>query len=339
MGKSTFLKHESDKSAEFRKNQKLNELLSELTELLYPVQKKIEGNVAELKYPPLFVVGAPRSGTTLFTQWIASLGTHAYGSNFLTRFAYAPHIGALIQKMIFDDEYDFHGDFYDISSNVNLESNLGKSKGALAVNEFQHFFRNYMDNFDPEYLEKEDLKKVDFEGMLAGLASIEAVFNKPFCTKAFMLQYNIEHVWKVSKKIIFVHIERNPVFNMQSILLARRKYYGKSQIWLGPKPKEFSFLEKEDVYTQIAGQVYYTNKSINNALARIDENNRIHVPYEEFVNNPQKYFDQIVNKYQNLGCQLTKTLKTHNRFDSTNFYKLEKSETERLISAYKSFNK
>ena len=72
--------------------------------------------------------------------------------------------------MLFDPDYDFHGDFYDIQSGVNFNSDLGKSKGTLATNEFQHFFRNYMSNFDPKYLEEEELKKTRAQNPLAPIA-------------------------------------------------------------------------------------------------------------------------------------------------------------------------
>lgn len=115
MKKSIFLSNEKFKSDSFKKNDKLNDIINVLTFRLKPLQNDVEKSFKYPKYTSIFIVGSPRSGTTILSQWIASLGTHSYGSNFLTRFAYSPYIGALIQKMLFDKDYDFHGDFNDIN--------------------------------------------------------------------------------------------------------------------------------------------------------------------------------------------------------------------------------
>lgn len=337
MKESLFRKNEEQKTYSFRKNDRLNELIAELKNLLSPVQKQKVSEFNENKWPISLIVGSPRSGTTLLLQWMASLGVFSYPSNFLTRFAYAPYIGALIQKMIFDKRYDFHGEFSDVHSEINFSSYLGKSKGALATNEFQHFFRFFMPNFDPEFLDDAMIKKVDFEGIKRGLASIEYAFGKPFVTKAFMLQYNIKGMISVIPRTLIIFIKREPLFNMQSILLARKSYYRDVNIWWSFKPKEYEFIKDMDVYHQIAGQVYFTNMAIENQLKDIPSEKQITIKYEQFCRMPEFYFNKIKDIYSASGYVIKSYYQGTGKFEVQNYEIPGKDDTKRLEKAYEYF--
>ncbi len=334
MAYKSFLNCDKIKKEEFKKNQDLIDLLSELKELLTPIQQKKQNNFNSLRWPVGFIIGNPRSGTSLLLQWLASLGIFSYPSNFLTRFAYAPYIGALIQKMLFDKNYDFHEELYDINSGINFESNLGKSKGALATNEFQHFFRTYMPNFDPEYIDKDQLKKVDFIGIKKGICSIQKAFGKPFILKGVMLQNNIQDLVKNIPDIIFFYIKRDPKFNMQSLLLAREKYFDDRSIWWSVKPKQYKFLKNMDIYHQIAGQVYYTNKSIQDELNMLPKEKKIEVQYEEFCQNPKDMYDKIVDIYGMHKYKIDSKYTGPEKYDVRNTIELEKKENEELEKSY-----
>ena len=337
MTESLFKKYNNSKQEQFKDNQKLNELLSELKSLLSPAQKEVENKISNNKWPFIFIVGSPRSGTTLILQWLASLGCFAYATNVLTRFAYAPYIGAQIQKMLFDKEYDFNGDFSDIQSELKFNSDLGKSKGALATNEFQHFFRNYMPNFDPEFLDEKQIRKVDFEGIRRGLSSIEYAFNKPFVTKAMMLQFNLSDFFDKISNAFFIFIKREPIYNMQSIYLARKKYFGSEEIWWSVKPKEYEKLKEMDVYHQIAGQVYYTSKSITEELNSFPEKNKLIINYKEFCETPEKIYQKFKKRLNEFDYDIDAKYKCKESFEEKKSIKLEEEIIIKLKDAYKFF--
>lgn len=334
--KSIFLENEASKSVQFRSNEKLNTLLSELKELLFPLQMSIDCP-PQPQWPVGCIVGNPRSGSTLLLQFMASTGVFSYPTNVLTRFAYAPYIGALIQKMLFDSEYDFHGDFADIQSHNNFTSDLGKSKGALATNEFQHFFRYYMPNFDVEWLNGDALSKVDFKSMAKSLASIEKAFNLPFVTKANILQYNLEFFSQKISSLFILHIKRVPIFNMQSILISREKYYGTRNIWLGHKPKEYERLKDLDLYHQIAGQVYFTDMEIEKGLNQRSGMDQLTIKYESLCEDPREVYMRISKKYAEMDCNLNPDYQGPKSFICSNKISLPKNEIHSLQSAYEDF--
>ncbi|MDL1963291.1 MAG: sulfotransferase [Deltaproteobacteria bacterium] len=334
--KSIFLENEASKSEQFCSNDKLNALLSELKELLFPVQMTIDCP-SQPQWPVGCIIGNPRSGSTLLLQFMASIGVFSYPTNVLTRFAYAPYIGALIQKMLFDPEYDFHGDFADIQSQINFASDLGKSKGALATNEFQHFFRNYMPNFDIEWLNDDALKKVDCKALAKGLVSIEKVFNQPFVTKANLLQYNMEYFAREISSLFYLYIKRVPIFMMQSILNSREKYYGTRSTWWSVKPKEYDQLKDMDLYHQIAGQVYFTEIAIEKGLQYVSDRNQLTIEYEFLCEDPKAVYRRIVEKYAVLGCDLDPEYNGPKLFVYDKKIRLPQEELDSLQSAYDDF--
>lgn len=335
MSDSNFEKYKSYRTDSFKNDENLTALLKTLSKHLKPIQQEIEGELKQPQFPLGLIVGCPRSGTTLLSQWFASMPAFAYPSNLMARFAYAPYIGGLIQNMLFNPNYDEHGDFKDIQSNLNFNSDLGKSKGALATNEFHHFFRNYMPNFDPQYLSEEQLNKVDFKGLISGVASIEKAFNKPFVMKGMMLQYNILDLFERLENVLFIHIKRNPLLNMQSIYRARIKYYNDAQLWWSVKPKEYERLKNMDVYHQIAGQVFYTTKSIEMATSQLPVENSIVIDYEDFCVNPEFIFNSIIDKYEKLNCRLVSEYQGEASFSTSKTIHLSEIDCEKFMNAYK----
>jgi hypothetical protein len=322
------------KTKDFKPNDSLDALLDELKILLLPIQKTIQKDYTKPKWPVGLIVGNPRSGTTLFLQWLASLGTFSYPSNILTRFSYAPYIGGLVQNLLFDATYDFHGEFADIQSGVNYKSNLGKSKGALATNEFQHYFRNFLPSFVPRHLEIEELSVIDYSGLRSSLASIEAALRRPFITKGVLLQYNLDAFTEEIPELFIFYIKRDPLFNMQSLLLARDKYYGDRNIWWSVQPKEYGQLIKTDIYHQVAGQVFFTDQAIQKQLTKKSSEQVLTVEYEEFCNNPESYYQAICDRYKYLNYTIDCDYNGPKSFESQNKHKISKNDLTLLESAY-----
>jgi len=323
----------------FQPNKSLDQLIAELTAILKPLQQNIQSQFTENSYPFLFIVGAPRSGTTLLLQWIASLGDFAYPTNLLNRFSYAPYLGAQIQKILFDKKYDFGNEFADLKSSLNYQSNLGKSQGALATNEFQFFFRQYMNNFEPSYLNSKELEQVNFDGIKKGLISIEKAFEKPFVVKLTMLQCHLTEIYKHIPNAIFLFVKRDPLYNMQSLLLAREKYFGNRKVWWSVKPKEYEMLKDMDEYHQVAGQVYFTNESIASEVEEISEAHKIVVNYESFCSNPDLIFDILSKKLDILGFSVNSIFKKSSSFVDSNINKISVFELDKLEKAYSYFFK
>lgn len=315
-------------------NNNLTELINTLQELLQPIQVIQENsNQFTQRWPYGFVLGNARGGTTLLSQWLASFNCFSYPSNFLTRFAYSVYVGAIIQEMIFNAKFDPQNDFFDINSDLNFNSELGKSKGALAVNEFNHFYRIYTKQVEPCFLNPQMISKVNWQALNVGIATIENVFDKPFISKMTMLKYNIYELFE-NINCVFFYIKRNPLFNMQSLYLSRIKHHNNVHTWYGSRPAEYDALIKKDIYHQIAGQIYFTDKSIQKNLKMIPNDRFVFIKYEQFCHNPSSYFEEISAMYTRFNVNITKPKSENQKFNPSNSYILPKDILDSLQAAY-----
>ena len=331
--KSHYLEHECDRSNEFKPTPKLDNLITELRRILEPVQEQLNKQYQAPKYPVVVVLGNPRSGTTILTQILAGTGYFAYPTNFLSRLAYAPWIGAMIQQMLFNPVYDFRGELSDIQSASGFTSTLGKTIGTLAISEFFHFWRKFFPTHDPGYIPEELLEKVDVDRMRSELASIESVFNKPFMSKGKMMQHNITFFAEKVPELFFIHIKRDPMYVMQSVMMSRRKYYGTDKIWWSVKPKEFEFLAQMPPTYQVAGQVLYTLQDIDHGLESVNESRKMIFSYESLCENPKQIFKELQIKFSQYGYPLG-DYNLERRFECQNKLRIPEEDFKVLEAAY-----
>lgn len=330
---------EFKRTKQFSRNEKLESLLKQINGLLGPVEERVIKNYRMPKYPVIFIVGAPRSGSTLMMQWLAQTCRFAYPTNLLSRFYRSPYIGALIQRLLTDPEFDFNHEFFDVSSEMSFYSDLGKTRGALAPNEFWYFWRRFFPYGEIQYLDEESLAKVDAVRFVAELAAVESVFDKPLAMKGLIINWNIPYVSNLLDQILFIYITRHPLYNAQSLLEARVKYYGNRRGWYSFKPQEYEKLKKLDPFDQVAGQVYFTNKSIDQGLSEIGRARWLHLSYENLCESPHKVFAQILAKLENLGMEIGNwEYEGPEDFQPSNRVRLPEEECQAIIAAYKRFS-
>ncbi len=323
---------------EFQRNEELEKLLAELNGLLEPVETELVEDFQMPRYPVVFVVGAPRSGSTLMMQWLARTGRFAYPTNLLSRFYAAPFIGAKIQQVLTAPEYSFRDELFDLTGEISFSSSLGKTRGALAPNEFWYFWRRFIPNTEPRHLDAESLEKVRVKELVAELAAIEAAFDKPLALKGMILELNIPFLSSILDKALFLFVKRHPFYTIQSLLESRDKYFGDRHAWYSIKPREYDLLKCLDPFEQVAGQVYFTNRAIEEELHQIDVARWLIVDYEHFCTDPRQTFGQILSKFGQQGTRVLWDYKGPEQFHTTNQIRLPEGHCARIGLAYKRFS-
>lgn len=334
---SLFLKQLDMRTPQFKRNKDLEALLDELSRYLGPVEALIEKKYEKPETPPLFLVGNPRSGTSLFMQFLSLAGCFAVPTNLLSRFYYAPFLGAKIQELLTNPKYDFKNELGVKKNSVSLASDIGKAEGMLAPSEFFHFWRRFLPRYDPQHLNEDEKRSVDIAGLKQGVASIEAVFGRPFAAKAIILQYNLDLLRDAFPNSLFIYMRRQPKFVMQSIWLARKRFYGDVGVWWSVKPKEYDDLKEMDVYHQIAGQVYYTEKALEGQLFGMQAHRKLVIDYETFCAEPKAIALSITRKYADLGFPITMNLDGVSQLEASGQIKITATDIERLERAYEAF--
>lgn len=299
---------EKEREVLFRRNSLLENLLGSLNKTLGCAEEQLLARSSTLgqDYPLIFIMGPLRSGTTLFTQWLANSGVVSYPTNLLSRFYGAPVIGAQIQLLLTDPRFNFRNEILDFNSSVSFESQNGKTKGALAPNEFWYFWRRFLPFQDLDWLpDKELFRVVDQEKLVSELVALTQIFGKPFALKGMILNYNIPFLDAIFKKAIFIQIKRDPVMNIRSILEARKRQLGSVKEWYSFKIPEYPQLKDLEPIAQSAGQLYYIDSAVTKGMGMVNESRKLVVQYEEFCQNPRYVFNELLMKlgiFENDNC-------------------------------------
>lgn len=306
---------------EFQKNLELEKYLEEINgDLLIAEQRLLKSTFP--KYPVILVMGALRSGTTLATQWLANTGEFVCPSNLVSRFYQAPVIGAKIQRLLLDPIYNFRNELTDrFSTDIGYSSQNGKTHGVMAPNEFWFFWRRFFPyaNLDIDYMPDEELAKVfDKETFVKELMGIADVFQKPLAMKGMIANYNIGFLDSILESVIFIHTKREPCSNIASALEAKKRQLGNDREWYSFRiPQMQELLHLNDPVRQAAGQIYYINAAIEKSLENVSEERKMDMQYEEFCENPKKYYDILRKKLNEQGFLISENYRGKDRFEIT----------------------
>ena len=161
----------------------------------------------------------------------------------------------------------------------------------------------------------------------------KTVFNKPFMSKGKMMQHNITFFAEKVPELFFIHIKRDPMYVMQSVMMSRRKYYGTDKIWWSVKPKEFEFLAQMPPTYQVAGQVLCTMQDIDHGLESVNESRKMIFSYESLCENPKQIFKELQIKFSQHGYPLG-DYNLERRFECQNKLRIPEEEFKALDAAY-----
>lgn len=327
------------RSTQFSRVFDLETLLTELNTNLAGANEKYLENPTE-QFSKIFVVGPLRSGTTLFTQWLANTGLAAYPTNMLSRFFGAPLVGAKIQQLLTDPRYNFRNEILDFNSDIKFSSDNGKTKGALAPNEFWYFWRRFLPFNELDHLPAEELReKGNLSGFRDELNALANIFEKPFAMKAMIMNQNIPELAEQFDKQLFIHIRRDPIFNIQSALEARKRQYGDINTWYSFKTKNYQHLRNLEPLESVAGQIAEINHSVEQGIALLPEHKKLIIQYEDFCQRPEHYYNEIIDrlrKQNGVDIDSIPEYTSESNFSSTNHWRLNEYSQESARKAYAS---
>ena len=319
---------------QYEKNVELENLLDLLNPELAIADYTLTKSFGYPKQRPIFIIGCPRSGTSLIHQWLASLGVFSYPSNLISRFYCAPYIGCLIQKILFDKKLDHHYQLGEYVEPFSFLSDLGHTKGMFAPNEFNYWWWHLLN--DEEKTLKAYSKGIPFcfNDFIRGVSSFENAFNKPVVMKAIPIMFNLDILWTaLPNGITILNVNRDSFYCAQSILEAREKYYGDISCWWSCKPHEFDKKYPSDLllnpFLEVAAQVQMTKNQIDKQKINCSSNVIwIDLYYEDFCSNQFTLIEQLEEYYPEIDKITLCSQQKH--FPLKNSIRLNPNQVEEL---------
>lgn len=279
---------------EWKRNTDLERLLDDLNLAL----SNVSTPETEPKSPDVaFIVGSPRSGTTLTMQMLAASECFAYPSNFISRFWQAPHIGQMIQMMIVDDRFSFRDELSDILSAVApvaFNSFAGKTAGALQPNEFWYFWRRFFQFDDAVPIRDKAEFTRNAQAFRRDLALLSDVAGRPLAMKGMIANWYLREIADILDRGTFVYIRRDPVDVMRSILKVRLRYFGDERRWYSFQTPLSPDLAELDPERQVAFQVAAHDVLIPWQLEQVETSRHVTLQYEDLAKNPALLRDALM---------------------------------------------
>ncbi|MCP5200981.1 MAG: sulfotransferase [Gammaproteobacteria bacterium] len=270
---------ESIRRPQYREPSAQRARLDEINELLVDVERELEAEWTVPTAPLVFIIGAPRSGTTLASQILAHSGTYAWVNNFVARFWSAPLVGVKIARAMGLYAEDFRSTF---------ASAWGTTEGWLEPHEFGYFWNRFFDlGQDTHKLAAADLERVDGDALRRAIDCIQAEYDAPLVLKNnTWCTLQAAYLAQLFPRAIFVACFRDLVWLAQSLLMARRERLEDPDAWWSVRPATYQALRRLPVLEQVVGQARDIQQGLEAELAAIPAERVVRVDYASMCHDP-----------------------------------------------------
>jgi len=278
----------------FKKDFQVEELLQLLDNNLSSVEEKLIEEHKSTAYPPIFIFGCARSGTTVLHQYLIQNIKCIYPSNFISRFYYAPYVGGLYYKLFteLDERDELLGNFEEEKQDF-FSSDLGKTSGIHSPNEFWYFWRKHFPINKKGTIDKKNIDKLEANIFLKSIFGLQNLFDGPFITKGMIANNCIEFLENLFSKAIFIVIRRDLFANAKSLYKARLDYFNDPEEWYSFYPRDKKNYVELGPEEQVVRQVLDTNQEIEESLNRCESSRAIKISYTEFCRSPQNVLGML----------------------------------------------
>lgn len=242
---------------------------------------------------PIFIVGSPRVGSTVFFQSVIAKYQMAYLSNLHSLFFSQLCLADILVRAI---------KFCGFSHRHTLKSDFGYTSGILGPSEAGATFRYWFGNADFDL----DGHNTDCQQIKSIVATLSKSAGGPFITKNLFNSMRLKEILKCFPDVFLVWVQRDHSSTAQSILKMRKSINGTDEKWTSvsiPNQQEvLKYLPEEQVFQQILAIEAY----IKQYFKQHSEDRTFMVSYDSFRMEPEKTIDGFIKKYSKVsGCKVS----------------------------------
>jgi hypothetical protein len=237
--------------------------------------------------PPVFIVGPPRSGTSLLYESLVTRYRFAYFSNLADRFHLMPVAATAV------------GIFLVRGWRGRFESRYGRIDGWGAPSEAGEIWKRWL----PRTAQNHASSKKAEKQLRATIYALSGLFDAPFINKNVMLSMHIGMLTRVFENPVFIRVTRDPIENVRSILGAQDAGIGPyADGWWSVRPTLAERFRNADRLTKACAQVIGIEADILGDCKRHAFDRLFTVDYHELCERPQNLLDELGTFMR--GCKI-----------------------------------
>lgn len=268
----------------------INFVANKLLYVISPIIKKWENKYIKkyanqpLKYQPVFIIGAPRTGSTILYQTVTNQLDVLYVDNLVCKFHKNFFFGFWLSDKLFKQKA--HNCF---------KSNHGdtSSCGLHAPSECGGFWYRWLPR-DRHFIDYCDITEEMVEQIREEITAVTNYFDKPLVFNNNNIALRLRLLKKVFPDAKYIIADREPFFVAQSLLFARKIFFGDYNTWWSMMPVNYHEVKKENYIRQVVLQHYFINQQMYEDLfSLINKNNYEVIDYSDFAKDKQLIIDKV----------------------------------------------
>lgn len=282
------------------------------------------GQLESCRYPPLFIVGAPRSGTTLCYQAVVQGLKPAYICNAAARWRDCPQTATRIAIA--------RGQMC-----TNFSSDCGRIKGGRAPSEAGEIWNQFFPKDPgPHYAASGAIGGVAMMRVRSLVAGIEAAFDRPFVNKNVKHSVRMLLLDELFQGCLFIVMRRDPIANATSLANAMIRHCDSLAQWWSVKPSNYQEYERDPWVERACKIIHFTQEDIERDRARIGSTRFLDLEYEQLCAHPSETMRLVSEFACRAGTPLTLVGNLPGAFDATPRPDRPKGTIARIISTFES---
>lgn len=271
-------------------------------------------------YQPIFIVGAPRTGSTLLCQILSNTFDFLYIDNLIATFYRNLYFGFWLSDQIFHQKP--HNCFNSIYGGT-------KSYGLRGPSESGNFWYQWLPR-DKQYMGRGETPEKTIREIREIVFAVMNRYKKPLLIKNLNTDQRMGLIFEIAPNAKFIFIKRDPLFTAQSIFICRKRLGIREEEWWSIKPKEYEQLSHLGYHSRIVKQIYFLERQIMKDSRLFPKENFVIIDYKELCLNTEKI---ITDSYKFIGRDIRKRqnaitprirFQEEKRIDDEDFEKLEK---------------
>jgi GT2 family glycosyltransferase len=255
--------------------------------VLAPMERRLIRQAREKDWGPVcFVLGPPRSGTTLLYELLIRSFGFAYVCNLAHSLYTTPVAATSLARRWIEAWRRPDADRY--------KSDYGTISGWGAPNEGGNLWNQWFPReifLDADYADRVPLERV--RGVVAGIAR---VMGGPFLNKNVMHSVHMRLLDRLFPGCAFVHVVREPIANVRSIVRLRLEQARDASdlaAWRSVKPREWERFRDAHHAVQACAQVHFTHANIREDSALLGAERTLEVAYDRLCLEPGRTLEEI----------------------------------------------